>query len=478
MFCISTSNASRICARARKHGRSFAARSSSRAWRACAPPTASISPASRRSNGRFSLPLYRSFRTRHLTRGTARAGAFRAFQRAQGEDLWRYALFEALHEHFQREEASIRGWPKWPEPFRSPTSAAVARFAEQNRETVEFFEYLQWQIDLQMHAAGWRCEELGLGIGLIGELALTVAQGGAESWAEPGLHALDASVGAPPDTGNGDGPDGGLAPPLPKRLRDAAYRPFIAALRANMRISGALRLHHAAGLLRLFWVPAGGQATEGAFVSYPFADLLGIVALESQRNRCLVIAEDLEALPDTARHALDEVGLLSRALLLTQRDAAGGFAAAGDYPAQSLVAASTPGRPTLAEFWDGRDLDARLEQGLFAHDEERQAEVVHRSQDRARLLLALEREGLLPAGATANPLSVSGMTAAFARALHVYLARSPAKVLAVQLEDVVGTVDPSTRRARQTRVRAGAASSPFRSSTGRKMRASPHSPTP
>jgi len=385
--------------------------------------------------------LYRSFRARHLSQGTARAGGFRAFQRARGEDLRRHALFEALQERFHRENASVSGWPKWPEAFRNPASGAVARFAAQNLERVEFFEYLQWQADLQLHAAGWRCEELGLGVGLIGNLALFVAKDGAESWGEHGVYALQASVGAPPDDVHPCGRDWGLPPPIPERLQASAYRPFIAALRANMRHTGALRISHAAGLMRHFWIPAGCSPAEGAYVSYPFADLLGVVALESQRNRCLVIAEDLDAVPDDARTALKELGLLSRTVLYFERDAGGGFKPPSDYPAQTIVAASTPDLPTLAGFWEGHDLSLRGELGLFASDDEREAQVVGRSQDRARLLLALEREGLLPPGATVTPLSLPRMTDAFARALHVYLARSPAKVMTVQLEDVLGAFD-------------------------------------
>ena len=55
---------------------------------------------------------------------------------------------------------------------------------------------------------------------------------------------------------------------------------------------------------RLYWIPPGLPPREGAYVRYPLGELLGILALESQRHRCLVIGEDLGTVSDEVRHAL------------------------------------------------------------------------------------------------------------------------------------------------------------------------------
>ncbi|HZP89256.1 MAG TPA: malto-oligosyltrehalose synthase [Burkholderiales bacterium] len=385
--------------------------------------------------------LYSSFQLRHLARNSARARAFRAFQKREGPALRQQALFEALQAHLQREDPSVWGWPAWPARYRDPRGEAVLTFERQHLDRVEFFEYLQWQADRQLQAAGARALELGLGIGVYGDLAVSIDRGGGEAWSNQSLYALQASIGAPPDEFNMSGQNWGLPPINPHRLRAAAYAPFIAMLRRNMHHLGALRIDHVMGLMRLYWIPQGASAAQGAYVRYPMDDLLGILALESQRNRCMVIGEDLGTVPDEVREALQTRGVLSYRLLFFERDDKGFYKAPDEYPAQALVAASTHDLPTLAGFWEGRDVTIRHELGLFPSEEARQEQVVLRAQARAKLLLMLEREQLLPSGATADPQSVPAMTPELSRALHVFLARTPSKVMLVQSEDVFGVVD-------------------------------------
>jgi (1->4)-alpha-D-glucan 1-alpha-D-glucosylmutase len=258
--------------------------------------------------------LYAHFRAHHKNAGTERGAAYQAYQAAQGQALRRHALFETLQEYFQYQDPSIWGWPVWPQVYRNPNSEAVATFARAHQERIEFYEYLQWQTDLELGAAAQRSLELGLGVGIYQDLAISIDRGGAEAWANQQLYALNVHIGAPPDHFSPKGQDWGLPPLIPERLREAAYAPFIATLCANMHHAGALRLDHVMGLMRLFWIPSGRAAAEGTYVYYPFEDLLGILALESVRNRCLIIGEDLGTVPDEVREALLPLGVLSAAL--------------------------------------------------------------------------------------------------------------------------------------------------------------------
>ena len=385
--------------------------------------------------------LYRHFCEHHLAHGSGRARAFRAFELQEGTPLYLHAVFEALQEHFHCRDMNVWGWPVWPPAYRDPTSKAVKRFAVSNKKRVEYFQYLQWQADLQLGAVGRRCRELGLGVGLYLDLPVSVDPAGAEAWANQSLYAHNARIGAPPDEFNPLGQDWGLPPFKPQALREAAYTPFIAIIRHNMRHAGALRIDHVMGLMRLFWTHREGGETSGAYVHYPFEDLLGILALESHRNRCLIIGEDLGTVPEKVRLALGHLGVLSYRLLYFEKDESGDFRLPHEYPAQALVAVSTHDLPTLAGYWQGHDLSMRTELGLFPSDAVKQASIVSRAQDRARLLVALEREGLLPEGVSVDPAACPTLTLELCRAFHVYLAASPAQVMMVQLEDILGQVE-------------------------------------
>jgi len=395
--------------------------------------------------------LYQHFRSNHLAHGTDRARAFQAFQATHGESLRGQALFEALQEHFRHQDGRIWGWPVWPEAYRDQSAPEVAEFEAAHSERVAFFEYLQWQAAEQLAAAGTRSWELGLGIGVILDLAIGVAEGGAATWTRRDLYALDARVGAPPDELNRMGQDWGLPPWIPRQLTAAAYEPFIELLRANMPASGALRMDHVMGLCRLFWVVRGVPIAEGAYVTYPFADLLGILALESQRNHCLVMGEDLGTVPDEVHDALQPMGVMSTRLLYFERREDGRLKPPQAYPVTAVASVTTHDLPTLAGFWQGLDIDLRAELHLFPDDEIRNQQFVGRAEDRAQLLVALEGEGLMPTGSGLHLVDFPAMTSVLARAVYAYLARAPSKLLLVQLEDgfgvreqpnLPGTVEP------------------------------------
>ena len=378
--------------------------------------------------------LWQHFEQHDLGGNTSRGEHFRSFVAQRRETLGRHALFEALQEHLHAADPEVWGWPAWPPEYRDPRSAAARAFERDHAPAVQYRLWLQWLCELQLEAAQRYARSRGMGLGLYCDLAVGANEGGAETWEQPDLYAIGMHAGAPPDALNVLGQDWGLPPVNPMALEAARCRPFIEIVRANMRHAGALRLDHVMGLMRLFWTSAQG----GTYVRYPLDTLLSILALESHRCQCLVIGEDLGNVAPQMREAMHERALVSYRPLLFERTAEGGFKPPAQWQAQAMAVVSTHDLPTLRGFWLGEDIEIAGRLQLYPDAAAGEEQVLARAQDRARLLLALQHESLLPAGATVHPTSLPDATPPFVEAVYGYLARTPCWLLGVQLEDVSG----------------------------------------
>jgi (1->4)-alpha-D-glucan 1-alpha-D-glucosylmutase len=362
---------------------------------------------------------------------------YQAFVESRGEALQRHALFDALQTHFHARDPQAWGWPMWPEGFQSPDTPQVRAFAAEHAARVDFFAWLQWVADGQLQAAAARCRTEGLSIGLYLDQAVSVDRYGSDAWGARDVLATGASVGAPPDEFNPLGQDWGLPPLKPVALRETGYALFIDTLRAGMRGAGALRIDHVMGLTRLFCMPPGATPADGAYVHYPAEEMLAIVALESQRHRCMVIGEDLGTVSDETRHLLQRFGLLSYRLLYFEREGAA-FKPPQAYPREALAAVSTHDLATLQGWWSSTDLQERIRLGLFPRDAIALQQLADRAAERAQLMLALQQAGLLDAEAVARALGSGVLDADACAAVHRYLAQTPARLMMVQAEDLLG----------------------------------------
>ncbi|RYF83761.1 MAG: malto-oligosyltrehalose synthase, partial [Comamonadaceae bacterium] len=365
---------------------------------------------------------------------------FEAFVNLRGEPLQRQALFDALQTHFKAADPQAWGWPRWPQALQSPDSAEVDAFAQEHASRVEFFAWLQWLADSQLQAAAQRCRAEGMSIGLYLDQAVSVDRYGADAWQAGDVLATRVSVGAPPDEFNPLGQDWGLPPLRPDRLRETGYRLFIDTLRASMRGAGALRIDHVMGLVRLFCMPPGGTPADGAYLHYNAEELLAIVALESQRHQCVVIGEDLGTVADDTRELLQRFGLLSYRLLYFEREG-DRFKSPDAYVQDALVSVSTHDLATLQGWWSATDLRERIRLDLFPNAGIARRQLADRAQERVQLLFALQDAGLLDQAEVASSLAGERLSLAATTAVHAWLARTPARLMMVQAEDLLGVAE-------------------------------------
>jgi 4-alpha-glucanotransferase len=314
--------------------------------------------------------------------------AFERYRAAEGPALRDYATFCALTE--------VHGgpWRTWPPGLRHPGTADVARFRDRRPGRVRFHQWLQWLLDQQLARAARE-------IGLIHDLPVGSQADGADAWAWQDMFTAGVSIGAPPDTFNPAGQDWAITPFDPWKLRAAGYEPFIQTVRAAFRHGCGLRVDHVMGLFRLFWIPAGCGPTHGAYVRYPYRDLLDILALESQRAGAFVVGEDLGTVEDAVRKETADRRLLSyRLLWFENRPPAA-------YPPDSVAALTTHDLPTVAGIWERSDPNEFVREQLRRY-----------------------------AGVTDDRSTAEVVDAAY-RAL----ATSPSRLLAATLEDALGVAE-------------------------------------
>ena len=274
-----------------------------------------------------------------------------------------------------------------------------------------------------------------MAVGLYRDLAVGGDRSGAETWANSAAVVRDAQVGAPPDIYNPQGQDWGLPPFHPVALREEGYRGFIELIRANMRHAGGLRIDHAMGLQRLYWVPVGKSPSDGAYVRYPMEDMIGILALESHRHHCLVVGEDLGTVPEGFRERMAAANILSYRVLFFEQDDEGGFLPPDDYPRLALAVSGSHDLPTLRGWWERRDLDLKEHLGLYPSSDEATSQRERRERDRSNLLRALRQQRLLSHEEEPD-------AGALARAVHTWLARTKSVLAMAQIDDLTDEIEP------------------------------------
>lgn len=341
---------------------------------------------------------------------------FRAYRSQASQDLKDHATFEVLHGALVADGGPWH-WRDWDDGYRSPRSSEVAAFAIDRMEAVETEIFAQWLAERSRAEAQRRCREAGMRIGMIADLAIGVEGAGSQAWSHPQTMMRGISIGAPPDYYSETGQSWGLTTFSPPGLIRDGFAGFIAMLRANLGGAGGLRIDHVMGFERLWMVPEGASATEGAYVAMPAEDLYRLTALEAHRHGAVIIGEDLGTLPYGYREALRDRGMAGMRVLRFERDGEAHHPPEHWDP-DAVAMSSTHDMIATAGWWRGADLDGE-DRG--------------RTQDRAVLWRSLERSGLV-SGAEPPPAEPEAVV----DAAIGYVSATPSALAVVAVEDLLG----------------------------------------
>ena len=353
-----------------------------------------------------------------VPRSAGRQALLDAYRAREGQGLEDFALWSAIAE-------SVRGTAD--ESLLLHLDRATAEgMRSRLAERIAFHAWVQWLLDEQLAAAQSAAVEAGMRIGIMHDLAVGVEQVGADSWALAPVLARGLAVGAPADQYNQQGQNWHQPPWHPERLREAGYRPWRDMLRSLMRHAGALRIDHVLGLFRLWCIPEGAEASDGAYVFFDHEAMIGILALEAERSGTLVIGEDLGTFEPWVRDYLSGRGILGTSILWFEHEDGAPMPPA-HYRRLCMASVNTHDLPPTAGYLAGDHVALRHELGLLERplEEERRIDAAAREE----VLQVLRDEDLLAEGADTEDTVV---------ALHRHLARTPSLLLGVSLVDCVG----------------------------------------
>ena len=358
------------------------------------------------------------------------------FIEAEGDLLRRFATYSALDEKLHTENPDLWVWPDWPAGYQDPESPETRLFQEQHADRIEFYSYVQWLISRQLtEAQEYTTKEAGMAIGLYHDLALATDRCGSDLWAHRPFYVSGCRVGSPPDDFSPAGQDWAFPPPNKNHHRATGYRLFAESIRKTCRHGGALRIDHVMRFFRLFWIPGQATAADGTYVRDFSRDLIRILALESVRNKVLVIGEDLGTVEPETRETLARFGILSYRLFYFERRENGEYKKANEYPQQALVSSTTHDLPTLAGFWTCEDIESRRRAGLL-DEAGYHSQRADRFREKQKMLNALWESALLPAYVPRDAAQIPELTGELHNAIAGFLASTPSMLLVINQEDL------------------------------------------
>jgi len=351
-----------------------------------------------------------------LRHGTKeRHDALARFRDAGGSTLTRFACFEWLRRKLGHP------WWEWPNAWRRVDDGNLAQIAQTEAQAIGLFEFVQWLAHEQLDRCRAKAHERKLPLGLYLDIAVGVRTDGFDAWCDQDAVLSGMAVGAPPDALNTAGQNWGLAGFNPAGLEERRFEPFRRMLGASMRYAGAIRLDHVLGLKRLYLIPHGVRASQGAYVRFPFEAMLAVTALSSMEYKCIVVGEDLGTVPENFRETLAEWGIWTYQVMLFERSGSGAFFPPESYRENALVSFGTHDVATFAGWRDHHDLDVKRALGMDAGETGEQR---HSALDALRR--ALQQHGLQNADFTS---------------VARYLADTRSRLLVISMEDVLGLKD-------------------------------------
>jgi 4-alpha-glucanotransferase len=330
----------------------------------------------------FKLPLLdHAFRRFEARAEAADRAAFEAFRETNASWLDDYALYMAVKEAHGGSE-----WTEWDPAIARRRPEAVARWRDQQADSVRAREFGQYLFFLQWQRLRDHCRERD--VALMGDIPIFVARDSADVWSHPEMFQLEEDgkpkvvAGVPPDYFSATGQLWGNPIYDWDEMARTGYAWWTLRLRATLGLVDLVRLDHFRGFEACWEIPAGEEtAVNGRWVKGPGAALFE--ALREALGELPIVAENLGVITPEVEALRERFGFPGMAILQFAfgRDPEAAQFQPHSYPRNRVVYTGTHDNDTTVGWWTSSGAG----DSTRADDEVR--------EERARALAYLDAEG-------------------------------------------------------------------------------------
>lgn len=278
---------------------------------------------------------------------------------AENEWLIAYSLFRTI-----KERQLWKEWEKWPEEYKNLSSSQIKQAYNQNKALCDFSIFLQFLCHEQMSQVKEYATKKG--VLLKGDIPILISRDSADVWAHPELFKMEYAAGAPPDMYTKQGQYWGFPIYNWQALAETDYAWWKERLRLASHLYHLYRIDHVVGFYRMWAIPIGKAATEGAFIPSTESEQkeLGNQLMQMMLHSApiLPIGEDLGLVPDWVKESLYDLGICGTKMMRWERrwDSDGGFIDPQKYEPMTMSTVSTHDSDTLTLWWRHFPKEAKL----------------------------------------------------------------------------------------------------------------------
>ncbi|OCA99511.1 4-alpha-glucanotransferase [Clostridium beijerinckii] len=229
------------------------------------------------------------------------------FQEAEAYWLDDYALYMSIKKHFD-----LKSWYEWDEDIRLREPEAINRYKILLEDEIGFWKFLQYEFYKQWN--NLKAYINNLGIEIIGDMPIYVAEDSADVWGNPEAFLLNKNTlkplkvaGCPPDIFAATGQLWGNPIYDWCYMGKTDYKWWVDRIRQSLNLYDVLRIDHFKGFESYWSIPYGDLTAEnGEWVKGPGIKVFN--AIKDELGEVNIIAEDLGTLTEETIKLRNDTG--------------------------------------------------------------------------------------------------------------------------------------------------------------------------